>query len=170
MSKKTSTVTGNDTQELRAMKAVTKDPAATYIGPAKTGGRWFKNIRSGLLYRVDKVGDEYKVLEESRYSGKGLIAKTRTQKVNKALKDAAKFKHRVGAAGEAYKAPKAPKAAGEGTRASLMLTAKDRGIKYFRVMNRAELEEALKCGVDRLKEIQKMARDRWTSGWKFNKK
>ena len=35
------------------MQKVTGDPEAKYMGPAKGGGRWFKNHKTGTLYRVE---------------------------------------------------------------------------------------------------------------------
>lgn len=35
------------------MQKITSDPDARYLGPAKAGGKWFKNHKTGTLYRVD---------------------------------------------------------------------------------------------------------------------
>ena len=56
------------------MQAVIKDHDAQYMGPAKTGGKWFKNHKTGTLYRVD--GNEVK--------------ETRKAEVTKASKQKAK--------------------------------------------------------------------------------
>ena len=45
------------------MQAVTKDPDAKYMGPAKGGGKWFKNHKTGTLYRVE--GNEVKETRKS---------------------------------------------------------------------------------------------------------
>jgi len=45
------------------MQAVAKDPEAKYMGPAKGGGKWFKNHKTGTLYRVDKGENGYEVKE-----------------------------------------------------------------------------------------------------------
>jgi hypothetical protein len=60
------------------------------------------------------------------------------------------------------------------TRTELMLEAKARGIKQFRVMNKAELSEIVhllqtdlgEAGNNRIQAIQKTAVARWKSGWK----
>jgi hypothetical protein len=56
-------------------------------------------------------------------------------------------------------------------RQKLMKAAKAKGIAYFRILNKAELAEALKPGTTakRIAEIQKAAVRRWQSGWKFRK-
>ncbi len=53
------------------------------------------------------------------------------------------------------------------SRKDMMLEAKDRKIKNFRVLNRDELEEALKKDTpkSRIDEICKGAVARWKSGW-----
>jgi hypothetical protein len=50
------------------MQAVITDPDAKPIGPAKDGGQWFKNPKTGALYRVDKSGDGYEVKETKQVS------------------------------------------------------------------------------------------------------
>ena len=45
------------------MQAVIGDPDAKYMGPAKGGGKWFKNHKTGTLYRVD--GNEVKETRKS---------------------------------------------------------------------------------------------------------
>lgn len=52
------------------------------------------------------------------------------------------------------------------SRNHLMLEVKSRGIKNFRVMNKAELAEIVGgADPDRIAEIQKEAVARWKSGW-----
>jgi hypothetical protein len=62
----------------------------------------------------------------------------------------------------------------EPTRHELMLKAKERGIKNFRVINKQELVEILKEGTtqERINEIVAGAVARWKAGWgkKKNKK
>ena len=57
-------------------------------------------------------------------------------------------------------------------RQKLMAAAKAKKIAYFRILNRAELAEALKPGTTakRIAAIQKVAVRRWKSGWKFQNK
>ncbi len=61
----------------------------------------------------------------------------------------------------------ATKAETEGqSRNQLMETVKSRGIKNFRVMNKAELAEIVGgAKPDRIEAIQKEAVERWKSGW-----
>ena len=68
--------------------------------------------------------------------------------------------------------PKAEKAETKGeSRNKLMLEVKARGIKNYRVMNKAELSEiAAGAKPDRIKAIQKEAVERWKSGWAAKKK
>ena len=56
--------------------AVTGDPQARKMGKAKTGGVWFKNGKTGTLYRVEKVGSGYE-LKETR---KGQVSTENTLK------------------------------------------------------------------------------------------
>ncbi len=53
------------------------------------------------------------------------------------------------------------------TRQDLMLLAKERGIKNFRVLNKAELGEVLVDGVtpERIQEVVDGAVTRWKAGW-----
>lgn len=53
------------------------------------------------------------------------------------------------------------------TRNALMLQAKDRGIKNFRVLNKEELTQVLADGVtqERINEVIAGAVTRWKAGW-----
>lgn len=53
------------------------------------------------------------------------------------------------------------------TRNSLMLQAKDRGIKNFRVLNKEELRAVLEEGVtsEQIDNVVSGAVSRWKSGW-----
>ena len=53
------------------------------------------------------------------------------------------------------------------TRQALMLMAKDRGIKNFRVLNKAELVQVLAEGVtpDQIEQVVSGAVARWKVGW-----
>ena len=57
------------------------------------------------------------------------------------------------------------------SRNDLMFEAKAKGIKNFRILNKAELTEILAEGTsqDRINEIVSAAKIRWQSGWKKNK-
>lgn len=63
-------------------------------------------------------------------------------------------------------APKAPVNRPE-TRQALMMLAKERGIKNFRVLNKAELDQVLAEGVtpERIQEVVSGAVTRWKAGW-----
>lgn len=62
--------------------------------------------------------------------------------------------------------PKAPESL-PGTRQALMIMAKERGIKNFRVLNKAELSEVLAEGAipERIQEVVSGAVTRWKAGW-----
>lgn len=125
------------------MQAVIKDPEAKYMGPAKGGGKWFKNHKTGILYRVDKGEDNFEVKETRKQEGitvKGKVSKK--------------------------------KGIGGPSRQELMELAKSKKIKNFRVMNKEELAEIVKSGTSqtRIKEIEETAVKRWKSGWSVNKK
>ena len=53
------------------------------------------------------------------------------------------------------------------TRQALMLMAKDRGIKNFRVLNKAELGQVLSEGAtpDQIEQVISGAVARWKAGW-----
>ena len=140
-------VAAPDTQSAKEVNvnpivAVTGDPQVRKMGKAKTGGMWFKNDKTGTLYRVEKVGSGYE-LKETR---KTQVVAEKT--LNKRAKNDGP------------------------TRNELMLAVKAKKISNFRVMNKEELTEVLKPGTTpiRVKEIQEIAVKRWKSGWKFNKK
>ena len=62
--------------EKEAMKRATGDPEAKYSGPAKGGGKWLNNPKTGALYRVEKSGSGYE-LKETR---KGPVAGSKVKK------------------------------------------------------------------------------------------
>ena len=53
------------------------------------------------------------------------------------------------------------------TRQALMLLAKERGIRNFRVLNKAELAQVLADGVtpEQIQEVVAGAVSRWKAGW-----
>ncbi|MDP3791252.1 MAG: hypothetical protein Q8R38_04315 [Candidatus Omnitrophota bacterium] len=124
------------------MQAVIGDPDAKYLGIAKGGGKWFKNYKTGTLYRTDKGENGYEV-KETRKPKEGAVKAT-----NKKVK---------------ISGP---------TRQELMEEAKAKKIANFRVMNKVELAEAVKPSTakGRIEEIQEAAVKRWKSGWKFQDK
>ena len=58
------------------------------------------------------------------------------------------------------------------TRQALMLLAKERGIRNFRVLNKAELTQVLSDGVTQelIQEVVAGAVTRWKAGWGSKKK
>jgi len=114
------------------------------MGPAKDGGSWYKNYHTGALYRIEKKGDALVLAEKRESTVPAHIAK----------------KNKVVGTGRTAKK--------DGTsRAALMQAVKDKGISYYRVMNREELSEAIKSDTSakRIKEIQDGAVKRWKDGW-----
>ena len=112
------------------------------MGPAKGGGQWFKNYKTGALYRIEKKGDAL------------VLAETRASKVP------AHIAKKNAVAGISKGKGKAKDGK---SRATLMQEAKELKVKYFRVLNRAELEEILHkdTSAKRIKEIQDGAVKRW---------
>src|SRR3990167_4011908 len=51
------------------------------------------------------------------------------------------------------------------SRNDLMLKVKAKGIKLFRVMNKAELAEVLTATPERVETLKKQAKDRWQAQW-----
>ena len=123
------------------MQAVIGDANAKYMGTAKSGGRWFKNHRTGTLYRVDKGGNGYEVKE--------------TRKTKEDLVETAEKKDKISGP----------------TRQELMEAVKAKKITNFRIMNKTELAEIVKPDTTniRIKEIQETAVKRWKSGWTSQK-
>lgn len=126
------------------MQAATKDPDAKYMGPAKSGGKWFKNYKTGTLYRVDKGEAGFEVKETRKQEEVVVKGKASKKKVERS----------------------GP------SRQELMELARSKRIKNFRVMNKAELAEITKSSTSaaRAKEIEETAVKRWKSGWSTNKK
>jgi hypothetical protein len=57
------------------------------------------------------------------------------------------------------------------TRNDLMLQAKVKGIKYFRILSKDELKEILDgAQQERIDQITKAAEERWKAGWGTRKK
>jgi hypothetical protein len=113
------------------------------MGPAKGGGKWFKNHKTGVLYRVDKGESGFEVKETRKQEGITVKGKVSKKKAD----------------------------VGGPSRQELMELAKSKKIKNFRVMNKEELAEVVKSGTSqvRIKEIQDIAVKRWKSGWSANK-
>ena len=132
--------TNKETAVRQEMQAVIGDVDAKYMGVAKGGGRWFKNHKTGTLYRVDKGSSGYEVKE------------TRKTDVAKASKKIAKGSGPT--RNEMMEAVKAKKIA---------------NFRVMNKEELAEvLKDGTTAG--RIKEIQETAVKRWKSGWKYNKK
>lgn len=80
----------------------------------------------------------------------------------------------MGVKGKKQKQKSAPQALVSlpGTRQAMMMIAKERGIKNFRVLNKAELGQVLAEGVtpERIQEVVSGAVVRWKTGWGTKKK
>ena len=147
-----------------AMQVACGDPDAKRLGVAKAGGQWYKNYSTGQLYRVDKaVGRGYEVKEKKTNT----VPKHIRLAVARKQKAEAKTKQ-----SEARKEKKAEKKAAAGpTRLTLMMEAKDKGIKYFRILNREELEKVLANKDQKvIAKIIEEAKKRWKDCDFFKKK
>ena len=146
------------------MQLACGDPDAKRLGIAKDGGQWYKNYSTGELYRVDKAaGRGYEVKERKTNRVPAHIKRAYDRK----LKIAAKAKQ-----AEASKEKKAEKKATAGpTRNDLMMEAKDKGIKYFRILNRGELETVLGTTDQKvIAQTIETAKKRWKDCDFFKKK
>ena len=131
---------------------LTNDPNVKRMGPAKEGGTWFRNVKSSTLYRVDNV------------EGKPAIVETK--------KIAEKASGKVKAKEPAKKAVKvAPEAKGD-SRAALMMQAKAKGYKYYRLLSKDSLRRILdpKCTADERDKIIEDTKKRWQESPFFQKK
>ena len=121
---------------------LTGDPDAKRMGPAKSGGNWFKNYHTGKLYRIEKRGDAL-VLAETRES---------QQPASAEKKQASQI------------------ATGGTSRKELMEEARSRKIKYFRILSKSELMQTLdkETTPETLAKIQGEAIKRWKQSSKGN--
>ena len=122
------------------MQAVTGDPEAKYMGPAKSGGKWFRNHKTGSFYRVDKGKNGYEVKE------------TRKAEVAKAHKKRPKGDGPT--RNELMETAKAKKIT---------------NFRIMNKEELAEVLK-LGTTSNRIKEIQETAVKRWKSGWGSQKK
>ncbi len=126
---------------LAKMQAVISDPDVKLLGPAKGGGKWFKSSKTGTLYRMDKEGEAYKVVEtrETALATKKQMKKADTANV--------------------------------WSRQELMEQAKAIKIKYFRILSKSELMQALakETTPEAIAKIQNEAIKRWKDGSSVNK-
>jgi hypothetical protein len=142
---------------------VTGDPQVKKMGIAKAGGFWYKNYHSGRLYRIIEKDGKPELAETRDSAISPKVAKAQAH--NEAIKDKMAGK----------KAPKAAKAAPEAkgdSRAALMERAKEKGYKYFRILNREELVRIMKseCSAKEREEITEAAKKRWQNCPFFQKK
>ena len=72
------------------MQAVIGDADAKYMGVAKAGGKWFKNHKTGTLYRVD--GNEVKETRKTKTAGAAFKKKDSTGPSRNELMEAVRAK------------------------------------------------------------------------------
>lgn len=132
--------TKQESEVRQEMQVVIGDPDARYMGIAKSGGKWFRNQKTGTLYRIDKGGSGYEVKE------------TRKSEVTKASKK--KAKGGGPSRNELMLAVKAKKIT---------------NFRVMNKEELAEILKD-GTTTSRIKEIQETAVKRWKSGWKLNKK
>ena len=72
------------------MQAVIGDADAKYMGVAKTGGTWFKNHKTGTLYRVE--GNEVKETRKTKTAGVAFKKKDSTGPSRNELMEAVRAK------------------------------------------------------------------------------
>ena len=114
-------------------------------------------------------GGDYHMTAEQKKKDREFLSKLHAKHYGKKKSKTQKASAPV----EATKEPEAGKsAAKESSRHELMLKAKERGIKNFRVINKEELVEILKEGTtqERINEIVSGAVARWKAGWGKGKK
>lgn len=122
------------------MQAVIGDPDAAYMGPAKAGGKWFRNHKTGTLYRVDKGEKGYEVKE--------------TRKTEAAKASKKKTKGDGPTRNELMEAVKAKKV---------------KNFRVMNKEELAEILKP-GTTESRIREIQETAVARWKSGWTSQKK
>ena len=125
--------------------AATGDPEAKKRGASPSGGIWYKNYRTGMIYRVDNVGGRPMVVESMNVFTSPPLDKKQ--------------------------AKKAPKAARGDSRATLLKQAQERGFKYIAIMSKSELTEILATHEqEKINSIIKKAKERWQAGTYFQQK
>ena len=129
---------------------LTTDANVKRLGPAKEGGTWFRNVKSGALYRVDTIEGTLKIVETKK------IAEKAAGKAKEPAKKAAKA---------------APEAKGD-SRAAMMQQAKVKGYKYYRILSKDNLRLILdtKCSAGERDKIIEAAKKKWQQSPFFHKK
>lgn len=196
--------------EVNPIMVVTGDAGAKKMGVAKAGGNWYKNYETGMLYRVteDKAGKltlaetvkPTKAQAENAKIAAAVAKKAAVKAPSKQVEKATeKFRKEV-LAGKMAKTgiPKAEvdaavartakevRAAVRGktcSRAALMQELKEKGVAYFRILNKEELQtvkdmydHAVKTGIKEpakiagITEIIETAKKRWQKCPFFQKK
>ena len=123
--------------EMDQVLAVTGDSEAKRLGPAKSGGSWWKNYSTGVLYRVQ----DGKLMETKQSGVSSTVTKVQTEK--QAVEEKAP-KVQEPAKEEIVKEPKAAaKEPKEGSRAVLLEQAQGRGFKNVGIMLKSELIKIL---------------------------
>ncbi len=178
--------------EIDPIMVVTGDVGAKKMGIAKAGGNWYKNYTTGVLYRVTEGKEGKLTLAETVRPTKAqaenakiaaAVAKKATvQAPSKQVEKATeKFRKEV-LAGKKNKASK-DKACSGCSRAALMEELHKKGVPYFRILNKKELEtvkdmydHAVKIGIKEpakisgITEIVETAKKRWQKCPFFQKK
>jgi hypothetical protein len=153
---------------------VTKDPQAKKMGPAKKGGIWYKNHHTGVLYRIVTKPDLTIELAETVKPSK---VAAENQRISSTIAKKAESKAKEPKKGKVAQ----PKGSQQGktrvkegngeSRAALMQRAKTLGIKYFRILSKAELQAVLSAkSKTEIEVITEAAKKRWQNCPFFQKK
>ena len=115
---------------------ITGDANTKRMGPAKSGGIWWKNQSTNVLYRIQ----DGKLMETKSIGESTVVAK---KQVKQQTVEEKAPKEKELAKEEVAKEPKAAKKPKAGSRAALLEQAQGRGYKYIGVMLKSELIEIL---------------------------
>lgn len=173
--------------EVNPIMVVTGDAGAKKMGIAKAGGNWYKNYTTGVLYRITEGKDGKLTLAET-------VRPTKAQAENAKIAAAVAKKATVQApskqvekATEKFRKEvltgKKNKTCKGCSRAALMQELKEKGVAYFRILNKEELQtvkdmydHAVKTGIKEpakiagITEIIETAKKRWQKCPFFQKK
>jgi hypothetical protein len=174
--------------EIDPIMVVTGDAQVKKMGVAKAGGNWYKNHTTGVLYRIteDKAGKltlaetikPTKAQAENAKIAAAVAKKATVQAPSKQVEKATeKFRKEV------LKGKKDKATPATCTRAALMQELKEKGVSYFRILNKEELQtvkdmydHAVKMNVKEptkiagITEIIETAKKRWQKCPFFQKK
>jgi hypothetical protein len=179
--------------DVNSIMVVTGDVGAQKMGVAKAGGNWYKNHTTGVLYRITEGKDGKLTLAETVKPTKAqaenakiaaAVAKKATvQAPSKQVEKATeKFRKEV-LKGKKDKASKVDKICKGCSRAALMDELHKKGVPYFRILSKEELQavkdmydDAAKKGVKEpakivgIAVIIEAAKKRWQKCPFFQKK